>query len=125
MKLLVAVPTYNEAPNRELFLKRVFENISEEAEVIVVDDNSPDGTAKITEPGRGGQTPAKPGSSEDTAGLSRALFGTPVEPAPFDLELCKTGIQGLAAPTKYTNTLNSSRAGSGESLAHEPPVRIE
>jgi dolichol-phosphate mannosyltransferase len=49
MKLLVAVPTYNEAPNIELFLKSVFENIPEEAEVIVVDDNSPDGTAKIVE----------------------------------------------------------------------------
>jgi dolichol-phosphate mannosyltransferase len=48
-KLLIVVPTYNEKENIEPFLKAVFENIPEDAEIIVTDDNSPDGTAHIVE----------------------------------------------------------------------------
>ncbi|GHU55464.1 hypothetical protein FACS189442_3070 [Spirochaetia bacterium] len=47
--LLVTVPTYNEAENIELFIKTVFEYIPPDAEVLIVDDNSPDGTAKTVE----------------------------------------------------------------------------
>jgi hypothetical protein len=49
MDLLIAVPTYNEAQNIEPFIKAVFENTPSQAEILVVDDNSPDGTAKIVE----------------------------------------------------------------------------
>jgi dolichol-phosphate mannosyltransferase len=51
MNLLIAVPTYNEAQNIGPFIKAVFENIPylTQAEILVVDDNSPDGTAKIVE----------------------------------------------------------------------------
>jgi dolichol-phosphate mannosyltransferase len=46
---LVAVPTYNEAENIEPLIKAVFENIPAEAGVLVIDDNSPDGTAQWVE----------------------------------------------------------------------------
>ena len=49
MKLLIAVPTYNEAPNIERFITAVFEHIPNDAEVLVIDDNSPDGTAALVE----------------------------------------------------------------------------
>jgi dolichol-phosphate mannosyltransferase len=49
MNLLITVPTYNEAQNIGPFIKAVFENIPSQAEILVVDDNSPDGTAKIVE----------------------------------------------------------------------------
>ena len=49
VKILVAIPTYNEALNIEPFIKAVFEHIPPEGEVLVIDDNSPDGTAKIVE----------------------------------------------------------------------------
>jgi dolichol-phosphate mannosyltransferase len=49
VKILVAIPTYNEALNIEPFIKAVFENIPPEGEILVIDDNSPDGTAKIVE----------------------------------------------------------------------------
>ena len=49
MKLLITVPTYNEAPNIELFIKTVFAKAPQEAEVLVIDDNSPDGTARLVE----------------------------------------------------------------------------
>jgi dolichol-phosphate mannosyltransferase len=49
VKILIAVPTYNEAQNIEPFIKTVFENIPEHAEILVIDDNSPDGTAKLVE----------------------------------------------------------------------------
>jgi dolichol-phosphate mannosyltransferase len=44
---LVCVPTYNEAENIEKFLNAVFENIPPESSILVIDDNSPDGTARI------------------------------------------------------------------------------
>ena len=49
MKLLVCVPTYNEAENIEPFLNAVFENAPSGAHILVIDDNSPDGTAAIVE----------------------------------------------------------------------------
>ncbi|MDR2864546.1 MAG: glycosyltransferase family 2 protein [Spirochaetaceae bacterium] len=48
-RLLVAIPTYNEAENIELFVKTVFEYIPANAEILVIDDNSPDGTAQLVE----------------------------------------------------------------------------
>jgi dolichol-phosphate mannosyltransferase len=49
VKILVAIPTYNESLNIALFIKTVFENIPPESEILIIDDNSPDGTAKIVE----------------------------------------------------------------------------
>jgi dolichol-phosphate mannosyltransferase len=49
MKLLITVPTYNEAENIEAFIKAVFENSPAFAEILVIDDNSPDGTAALVE----------------------------------------------------------------------------
>ena len=48
-KLLICIPTYNEAQNIEPLLNAVFAIVSPETEILVVDDNSPDGTAKIVE----------------------------------------------------------------------------
>jgi dolichol-phosphate mannosyltransferase len=49
MKILVAIPTYNEALNIEPLIKAVFEHAPPQAHILVIDDNSPDGTAKIVE----------------------------------------------------------------------------
>jgi len=49
MKLLITIPTYNEIENIALFLKLVFEHIPPQAEILVIDDNSPDGTAAAVE----------------------------------------------------------------------------
>ncbi|MCL2477933.1 MAG: glycosyltransferase family 2 protein [Treponema sp.] len=49
MKLLITVPTYNEAPNIESFIKAVFEHIPDGADLLVIDDNSPDGTAALVQ----------------------------------------------------------------------------
>ncbi len=46
MKVLVVVPTYNEAPNIDRMLTSLREALPD-AEVLVVDDGSPDGTAKL------------------------------------------------------------------------------
>ncbi len=45
-KALVIIPTYNEAPNAERIITEVLQQ-SEIVEVLIVDDNSPDGTADI------------------------------------------------------------------------------
>jgi dolichol-phosphate mannosyltransferase len=45
---LVIIPTYNEIENIEAIIKAVFE-LSTEFHVLIVDDNSPDGTAKVVQ----------------------------------------------------------------------------
>jgi len=47
MKPVVVIPTYNESANIEKLLKKIFALNIPNLEVIVVDDNSPDGTADI------------------------------------------------------------------------------
>ncbi|MCL2267173.1 MAG: glycosyltransferase family 2 protein [Treponema sp.] len=46
MGLLVIIPTYNEIDNIEKIIKTVFEYTPQDAAILVVDDNSPDGTAQ-------------------------------------------------------------------------------
>ena len=48
MNLLIVTPTYQEADNIGEFLKRTREAVPD-ADILVVDDNSPDGTADIAE----------------------------------------------------------------------------
>jgi glycosyltransferase involved in cell wall biosynthesis len=48
MRVLVVVPTYKEASGIETVLRRIREDLPE-AHVLVVDDNSPDGTAELVE----------------------------------------------------------------------------
>ncbi|MDR1904569.1 MAG: glycosyltransferase family 2 protein [Treponema sp.] len=49
MNLLICVPTYNEAENIEEFITAVFAGCPPETHILVIDDNSPDGTAAIVE----------------------------------------------------------------------------
>ncbi len=48
MRSVVVLPTYNEAENIDLFLRAV-RDAAPSTDVLVVDDNSPDGTGKIAE----------------------------------------------------------------------------
>ncbi len=48
MRVLVVVPTYNEASGIETVLRRIREELPQ-AHVLVVDDNSPDGTAELVD----------------------------------------------------------------------------
>ena len=48
MRTLVITPTYDEVDNIEEFLRRTRAAVPE-ADVLVVDDNSPDGTADVAE----------------------------------------------------------------------------
>ena len=45
----LVLPTYNEAENVELFLTAVLEQLGAEDRVLVVDDNSPDGTGRLAD----------------------------------------------------------------------------
>jgi dolichol-phosphate mannosyltransferase len=47
--ILICVPTYNEAENIKPFIGAVFDNAPPWADVLVIDDNSPDGTANMAE----------------------------------------------------------------------------
>ena len=52
MDLSITVPTYNEKENIEILLNKIFTEFKEHkinGEIIIVDDNSPDGTGKIVE----------------------------------------------------------------------------
>ena len=48
MKLTVIIPTFNEAANIESILRAV-RHAAPEANILVVDDNSPDGTGQLAE----------------------------------------------------------------------------
>jgi len=48
MRVLVVVPTYNEASGIETVLRRIREELPQ-GHVLVVDDNSPDGTAELVD----------------------------------------------------------------------------
>jgi len=47
-KNLVLIPTYNEKENIELMIRKVF-SLNIPFEILIIDDNSPDGTARIVE----------------------------------------------------------------------------
>ena len=47
MKPVIVIPTYNEAENIEKIIKKIFSLGIDGLELIIVDDNSPDGTAQI------------------------------------------------------------------------------
>ncbi|MCK4648320.1 polyprenol monophosphomannose synthase [bacterium] len=49
MKLSVILPVYNERENIESLIKAIGQEVKDSFEIIVVDDNSPDGTGKIVE----------------------------------------------------------------------------
>ena len=46
MKTLIIIPTYNELENLPLLLKQIF-SFAPETDVLIVDDNSPDGTGQL------------------------------------------------------------------------------
>jgi len=48
MRVLIVVPTYNEKENIELLINSIF-SFAPDVNILVVDDNSPDGTADIIE----------------------------------------------------------------------------
>ncbi len=47
MKTIIVIPTYNESENIEKLIKKIFALQIAGLEILVVDDNSPDGTANI------------------------------------------------------------------------------
>lgn len=47
MKTIIVIPTYNEAENIEKLIKKIFSLNIPDLEILIVDDNSPDGTADI------------------------------------------------------------------------------
>lgn len=52
MTVSIIIPTYNEFNSLEKLIQQIFENLKTEeisAEIIIVDDNSPDGTGKLAE----------------------------------------------------------------------------
>jgi dolichol-phosphate mannosyltransferase len=48
MKTLIIIPTYNEAENLRPLLDAIFSYVSE-TDILIVDDNSPDGTGKLAD----------------------------------------------------------------------------
>ena len=48
-KVSVVLPTYNEKENIVVLIEKIFRHLDKNTEILVVDDNSPDGTWKIVE----------------------------------------------------------------------------
>lgn len=74
MYLSIIIPTYNEAENIEKLVFLIESSLSSlEYEIIIVDDNSPDGTGKIAE-GLSNKYPVKIIHRESKLGLSTAVL---------------------------------------------------
>lgn len=73
MKKLVIVPTYNEKENISPLLTEVLK-INPEVNVLVVDDNSPDGTAQVVEKLKSGDTRIHILNREKKNGLGKAYL---------------------------------------------------
>lgn len=48
-KTLIIIPTYNEIENLQKLVTEVFQQASEETHILIVDDNSPDGTGDLAD----------------------------------------------------------------------------
>jgi dolichol-phosphate mannosyltransferase len=69
----LVLPTYNEAGNIEQIVRRALENMPAGSQVLVVDDNSPDGTGKIAE-GLAGELPVEVLHRRGKEGLASAYI---------------------------------------------------
>jgi dolichol-phosphate mannosyltransferase len=49
LKTLIIIPTYNEIQNIKKLISRIFENVDSQTHVLVMDDNSPDGTGELVD----------------------------------------------------------------------------
>lgn len=70
-KITVIIPTYNERNNLELLVKKIFDLKIPDSRIMVVDDNSPDGTGKLAEE-LGKQYPITVLHRQKKEGLGRA-----------------------------------------------------
>jgi len=46
-KISVIIPTYNEAENLSILVRKIFDQSIENLNILIIDDSSPDGTAEI------------------------------------------------------------------------------
>jgi len=77
MKLSLVIPTYNEKENIQKLTKKIQEEFKEnkiDGEIIMVDDNSPDGTGKILEDLKEKQKNLKVIHRKGKLGLSSAVL---------------------------------------------------
>jgi dolichol-phosphate mannosyltransferase len=77
MKLSLVIPTYNEKENIQKLIKKIQEEFNENkinGEIIIVDDNSPDGTGKILEDLKKKQKNLKVVHRSGKLGLSSAVL---------------------------------------------------
>lgn len=49
LKIIIVIPTYNEAENLPILVERIFANQVDDLSVLVVDDNSPDGCGRVAD----------------------------------------------------------------------------
>jgi dolichol-phosphate mannosyltransferase len=137
LPLSIVIPTYNEAGGIETLLRAldaIFQAHSLDGEIVVVDDNSPDGTGAIVDrlaqtlPVRCLHRPAKLGLSsgvidgwkiarkESVAlGAMDADFSHDIDALPLMVEALESGGYGLAVGSRYV-------AGGG--IANWPKRRI-
>jgi len=77
MKLTLVIPTYNEKENLRSLISKLLEQFKKnniDGEIIIVDDNSPDGTGKIAEQIKKKQKNLKVIHREGKKGLSSAVL---------------------------------------------------
>jgi len=74
LKFVIVIPTYNEKANLEKLLPQIFALPLENLSVLIVDDNSPDGTGQFAEQLSAGEPRVKVLHRPQKAGLGRAYI---------------------------------------------------
>ena len=129
VRVLIVTPTYIEAENIEEFLRRA--RAAPDADVLVVDDNSPDGTADIAEAGRrAGQIevlrrPTKPGWAPPTGPGSRSASSGATTSSSRSTPTCHTTrpLPTLLRSSTGADLAIGSRYVPGGSIPHWPWFR--
>jgi dolichol-phosphate mannosyltransferase len=134
MKALVCVPTYNEAENIADFIGAVFAAAPSSAEMLVIDDSSPDGTAAIAEalvPSYGGRLhilrrPGKQGGASAFLhgfewGLSRGFDAVLAMDADFSHD--PAYIPELLGLASRFDAVIGSRLAKGGAIENRSPAR--
>ena len=130
-KVSILIPTYNERNNVVPLLQRILHTLAhEEIEVVVIDDNSPDGTGDVIQSTFGQDERVKLLRRQGKMGLGSAIMdglnlssGKYIITMDADLSHSPDDLPKLLAPSEYTDIVVGSRYIEGSHIKGWPLIR--
>lgn len=130
-KVSILIPTYNERNNVVPLLEQILHTLAhKDIEVVVIDDNSPDGTGDVIESNFGKDERVKLIRRQGKMGLGSAIIdglnlssGTYIITMDADLSHRPDDLLKLLAPCEYTDIVVGSRYIQGSRIKGWPLIR--